>query len=244
MADRIAEAQRQAERSARMGGTAGAGGSFPPVDVPASFDVDDIPDLVPIARWVIGARRRPARVGIAGSVSGAWTTLLLWSTASRSAHAAVTDPVFGRDIGFFLFDLPFFRWAQSLLAACCWPRSRSRAPATSPRRRRAARCSSPASASTWRCSPGCTCSSVAFGYQLDKYELVYSTSGAGVGVGYTDANARFMAYDVLTFLSGLAGALLIAGAFTRWMWPLGAIVIIWFARASCSAACTPRRSSA
>ena len=36
-----------------------------------------------------------------------------------------------------------------------------------------------------------------------------------------------MAYDVLTFLSGLAGALLIAGAFTRWLWPLGAIVVIW-----------------
>ena len=78
--------------------------------------------------------------------------------------------------------------------------------------------------------------SVAFGYQLDKYELVYSTVGRRrSGVGYTDANARFLAYDVLTFLSGLAGALLIAGAFTRWMWPLGAIVVIWFSRlASCS----------
>ena len=31
------------------------------------------------------------------------------------------------------------------------------------------------------------------------------------GVGYTDANARFLAYDVLTLLSGVAGALLIAG---------------------------------
>ena len=33
---------------------------------------------------------------------------------------------------------------------------------------------------------------------------------------------------MLTLLSGVAGALLIAGAFTRWMWPLGAIVIVWF----------------
>ena len=37
-----------------------------------------------------------------------------------------------------------------------------------------------------------------------------------------------MAYDVLTILSGLAAALLVAGAFTRWMWPLGAVVIVWF----------------
>ena len=42
--------------------------------------------------------------------------------------------------------------------------------------------------------------SIAFGYQLDKYELVYSQAGAGAvtGVAYADANARFLAYDVLT----------------------------------------------
>ena len=51
--------------------------------------------------------------------------------------------------------------------------------------------------------------SVAFGYQLDKYELVYSTAGVATGVSFTDANARFMAYDVLTLLSGLAAALLV-----------------------------------
>jgi hypothetical protein len=69
--------------------------------------------------------------------------------------------------------------------------------------------------------------SVAFGYQLDKYELVYSTAGVATGVSYTDANARFLAYDVLTLVSGVAAALLVAGAFTRWMWPLGMIVIVW-----------------
>ena len=47
-------------------------------------------------------------------------------------------------------------------------------------------------------------------------------------MAFADANARFLAYDVLTFLSGIAGALLIAGAFTRWMWPLGAVLIVWF----------------
>ena len=36
---------------------------------------------------------------------------------------------------------------------------------------------------------------------------------------------QIVAYDVLTFLSGLAGALLVGGAFTRWLWPLGAVAI-------------------
>ena len=56
-----------------------------------------------------------------------------------------------------------------------------------------------------------------------------SAMSVATGVSFTDANARFLAYDVLTVLSGLAGALLVAGAFTRWMWPLGVIVGVWFA---------------
>ena len=70
--------------------------------------------------------------------------------------------------------------------------------------------------------------SVAFGYQLDKYELVYSTRGIATGVSFTDQNAQFFAYDVLTVLSGLAAALLVGGAFTRMIWPLGLVVGVWF----------------
>ena len=51
--------------------------------------------------------------------------------------------------------------------------------------------------------------SVAFGYQLDKYELVYSTRGVATGVSYTDQHAQFFAFDVLTVVSGLAAALLV-----------------------------------
>ena len=44
--------------------------------------------------------------------------------------------------------------------------------------------------------------SVAAGYQLDKYELVYSTQGVATGVSYTDENAQFLAFDVLTWCPG------------------------------------------
>ena len=63
--------------------------------------------------------------------------------------------------------------------------------------------------------------SVAFGYQLDKLELVYSTRGVATGVSFTDQNAQFFAFDVLTVVSGIAAALLVGGAFTRMLWPLG-----------------------
>ena len=57
--------------------------------------------------------------------------------------------------------------------------------------------------------------SVAFGYQLDKYELVYSTRGVATGVSFTDQNAQFLAFDVLTSSPGSPAALLVGGAFTR-----------------------------
>ena len=70
--------------------------------------------------------------------------------------------------------------------------------------------------------------SVAFGYQLDKLEPVYSGRGVATGVSYTDQNAQFLAYDILTVLSGIAAALLVGGAFTRVLWPLGLTIGVWF----------------
>ncbi len=234
VAQRIGDAQRQAERAARMGaGSPGRGpaGAFPGrgADVSGTFDLEDLPDLVPLARWAIAAVAILIALGIAGSVSGTWTTLLLWiNRVPFDPAQAVVDPIFNRDVSFFLFDLPTFRWAQSLfnglvLASLLVAGARYLAQATQGGEVFITRVRVHLAVLA-----GLYLLSVAFGYQLDKYELVYSSAGSTVGVGYTDFNARFLAYDVLTFLSGIAGALLVAGAFTRWMWPLGAIVIIWF----------------
>ncbi len=229
------EAQRRAERAARMAaggpGVRGVGGAqFGRGEATVGgFDMDDIPNLGPVATWVIAAVAIMVALGIAGSVSGAWETLALWlNRVPFSPAGVVADPIFGRDISFFMFDLPLFRTAQSLLnglllASLAVVGARYLVQATQGGEVFITRVRVHVAVIA-----GLYLLSVAFGYQLDKYELVYSTSGAAVGVGYTDAGARFMAYDVLTFLSGLAGALLVAGAFTRWMWPLGAIVIIWF----------------
>ena len=71
--------------------------------------------------------------------------------------------------------------------------------------------------------------SIAVGYQLDKFELVYSTRGdRRPACSYTDANAQFLAYDVLTGLSAIAAAFLVGGAFARVLWPLGLTVAVWF----------------
>ena len=191
-----------------------------------------VPDLAPLATLVITGLSVLAALAIGGAVAGSWQTVLLFLHRvpyGLDAAKPVTDPVFGRDISFFLFDLPFLRVVQStfntliigaLLVAfgryfAGTPQSGLRFP--TPVRAHLA------------ILGGLYLLSVAFGYQLDKFELVYSTRMplSSVGVSFTDATAQFPAYDVLTVVSGLAAAFLIGAAFTRWTWPLGFTVVAW-----------------
>ena len=236
VAGRLVDAQRQAERSARSRATGGSFGPFGAAgarsgggELSFSFDAEDMPDVVPLGTWAIAGVAVLLALGVAGAVTGAWETLLLWiHRVPFSPTQTVVDPIFGRDISFFLFELPFYRLVQSLVnglllaslvvAGARYLLATTRGGEVFVTRVRV----------HLAVLGGLYLFSVAFGYQLDKYELVYSQAGVATGVAFADANARFLAYDVLTFLSGLAGALLIAGAFTRWMWPLAVILIVWF----------------
>jgi uncharacterized membrane protein (UPF0182 family) len=224
--DRLNEAAQQGAQS--RGGVGRRFGVEEPRTV--SFAAEDIPDLTPIARVVLIVVSVLIALTIAGSVASAWETLLLWQNRvpySPDAATAVVDPIFGRDIGFFLFELPFLRFIQSLFNAVVVASlvivgarylvgaMRGSLVFTTPVRVHLA------------VLAGLFLLSVAFGYQLDKYELSYSVRGIATGVSYTDQHAQFFAFDVLTILSGLAAAFLVGAAFTRMIWPLGLTVAVW-----------------
>jgi uncharacterized membrane protein (UPF0182 family) len=147
----------------------------------------------------------------------------------------VTDPIFGRDISFFLFELPFLRLVQALFNGLVL----TALLLVSARYLVAAMRGAPIFTTRVRMHlailGGLFLLSVAFGYQLDKFELVYSTRASVetsaidiVGVSFTDQNAQFFAFDVLTVLSGLAAAFLVGAAFTRMLWPFGLTLGVWF----------------
>ena len=189
----------------------------------------DMPDPTPLGRWIIAFVAVLAAVTIGGSIAANWETILLWlNRVPFDPSAAVTDPVFGRDIGFFLFDLGFLRFLQAsaitvVVATLAIAGARYLVGGLA---------GSPVFSTPVRVHLGVLAGLVlmlmAVGYQLDKFELVYSTRGVATGVSYTDANAQFIAYDVLTGLSAIAAAFLVGGAFTRVMWPLGLTVAVWF----------------
>ena len=147
----------------------------------------------------------------------------------------MTDPIFGRDISFFLLELPFLRLVQALFNGLVV----TALLITSSRYLVGAMRGAPVFTTPVRMHlailGGLFLLSVAFGYQLDKFELVYSARGSvetrpidTIGVSFTDQNAQFFAYDLLTVLSGLAAAFLVGAAFTRMLWPLGLTLGVWF----------------
>jgi uncharacterized membrane protein (UPF0182 family) len=230
--DRLNEAAAQAgePRRGRPGSPFGDGrGAFgrPPAVV---FETGDLPDLSPLAGVALVALAVLVALGVGASVGGAWQTVLLWinRVPFSPAATAVTDPVFGKDISFFLFELPFLRLVQGLfnglvVAALIISLAQYLIAAS-----RGGLVFSTQVRVHLGVLAGLFLLSVAFGYQLDKFELVYSTRGIATGVSFTDQNAQFLAFDALTVISGIAAALLVGGAFTRMLWPLGLTIAVWF----------------
>ncbi len=196
-----------------------------------TFEAEDLPDLVPVARWGLIALTVIVALATAAAAAGQWETVLLWRNQvpfAPAGAAPVVDPIFGRDVSFYLFELPFLRWVQSMInglmiAALALSIGRYLLAGV-----RGGLVFTTQMRVHLAVLGGLYLLSVAAGYQLDKLELLYSTQGVATGVSFTDQNARFLAYDVLTAISAFAAAFLVIGAFTRAMWPLAAVLIVWF----------------
>ncbi|HYN48286.1 MAG TPA: UPF0182 family protein, partial [Candidatus Nanopelagicales bacterium] len=206
------------------------GDDGPPARSTVSFDADEMPDLSPLAVAGLAIVAVLAALGTAGVLSGSWETVLLWQNRvpfATAGAAAVVDPVFGRDVSYYLFELPFLRLVQAavgglLIAGLIVGGGRYLLAAT-----RGGGFPTPVRVHLGVLG-GLYLLTVAAGYQLDKLELVYSARGFATGVSYTDQAAQFFAFDALTIVAGLVAALLVGGAFTRWIWPLGAGIAVWF----------------
>ncbi|MEO8570335.1 MAG: UPF0182 family protein [Chloroflexota bacterium] len=193
------------------------------------FDLGEMPDLTPLAGWALGGIALLVALVIGASVSGAWETVLLWihRVPFSPTASVVADPIFNKDISFFLFELPFLRLIQGVfngivVAALLISLARYLIGAT-----HGGLVFSTGVRVHLAVLGGLFLLSVALGYQLDKFDLVYSNRGVATGVSFTDQNAQFLAYDVLTFVSGMAAAFLVGGAFTRLIWPLGLTIGVW-----------------
>jgi len=141
-----------------------------------------------------------------------WEDLLLF--ANRMA-VGMADPVLGKDVGFYLFSLPFIGMLKSFAsfmvmaallvsAAVYYVKGGivfdERGVTIDQKVRR-----------HLALLAGAFALVVAAGFYLDSFKLLYSDNGPFTGAGYVDVHSRLLTYKVLTFLTPLAGGLLALG---------------------------------
>ncbi|MCY3709683.1 MAG: UPF0182 family protein [Caldilineaceae bacterium] len=157
--------------------------------------------------------------------SSAWEELLLYF---NQQPFGMTDPIFGRDVSFFLFTLPIWQflrgWLMTTLVITLIATGL-------------------ASGIGWRgwgapaavrahlsCLGAFILLLIAWQYRLDALELVYSARGAVFGAGYTDVNAQLPAFTILVFVTIIAAILLLVNVFLQQAWRAIVVVLVgWIA---------------
>ncbi|MFI5035082.1 MAG: UPF0182 family protein [Acidimicrobiales bacterium] len=162
------------------------------------------------------------------NATGEWQRYLLFAH-SQSFH--VKDPLFHKDVGFYVFTLPFVSFVVTFLLVTLFIvlivttifhylnggiRATKARPRVSPR----------VKAHLSVIGAGIALLKAA-GYLIAKWELVNSTNGYVQGAGYTDVHARMPAQTILFYLSLAAAAILLANVRSRG-WSLPAVAVgLW-----------------
>ncbi|MEO7803826.1 MAG: UPF0182 family protein [Actinomycetota bacterium] len=162
-------------------------------------------------------------------VSQQWERFIL---ATNSVPFGKTDPVFNKDLGFYVFKLPMLRFAYGwmltsvlviliLVAAAHFLTGGIRPQAT------VGRVSAHVKAHL-SVLVGLFALLRAWGYRLDQYQLLFSSRGKVVGASYTDLNAELPALKLLVVISIIAAALFLVNIrFKGWTLPVVGVGL-WF----------------
>jgi uncharacterized protein len=182
---------------------------------------------------VVGERAGLVRIGvatllaiIAGSgVSAEWNA---WILFSNGGDFGIDDPQFGRDVGFYVFRLPFLSFVvdwvfASLLivlivtAVAHYLNGGIRVQPPGPR-------VAPQVKAHLSVLVALLALVKAVDYWLQRFELTVSSRGTVDGATYTDVNAQLPALNLLVLISLAAAALFIVNIFRRgWVLPAVAV---------------------
>ncbi len=157
----------------------------------------------------------------------AFSSMASWETILKYWHSVPfqsSDPIFGQDISFYVFRLPFYEsirywlWGLILLAAIAsvlvygFNGAFSKSSTTRFASARLARTGIRINQSA-RVHLSLLAAAIAllgaWGFWLARYELLYSATGVVFGAGYTDVHAKLWAYQLLRVLAVLVAVVLI-----------------------------------
>ncbi len=167
----------------------------------------------------------------------------MWLTMLKSAHGVPVgqaDPILGRDLSFYLFHLPWQSFLQNWFlwltlfalggTALVYVGSYTSGVQVVGVRQPLLRLPRPAGRHLLVLG-AVALGLLAWGYQLDIPRLLYSTSGAAYGAGYTDVHARLPILNLLTFIAATGAAVLLVSIFVRVRWLPYAVIAAWLVMA-------------
>jgi uncharacterized protein len=157
------------------------------------------------------------------NASGQWEEILLY--LNQQAFG-LTDPLFERDVSFFLFTLPIWQVLRGWLLVVTVVTLIASAVVAGVGLR------------GWSASTpvlihlavlaALVLGLMAWGYRLSGYGLLYSERGATFGAGYTDVNAQLPVYNLLAIVTLIAAvSLLVAAALRRGWRAIVGVLIAW-----------------
>ena len=195
-------------------------------------DVNFLPWVYRPAVWVVSAA---VALLSAISLSQEWQQFALYLHAQQ---AGTTDPVFNKDIGFYLFKLPALElvssWFQAVAvvvfiavaaaAGYVWYLEKVRGAGSSFTRRRSTMAVSAAGVLVTL--------ALAMSTYLDRFDLLHAQHDLFTGIDYTDANVRLTAMNVLIGLLLLGAVALAVNLFILKkpriiVWIAGVVVLVW-----------------
>lgn len=196
-----------------------------PVRQLGGIEMPDASRFIGIALTVVAVL---LALGSGAAWSGNWETVLLFFNGGEFGREDLT---LGRDIGYYIFGLPFWRfllgWASTALIIVGLLTLGTYA----------------ARALRWQFHLSAPVRAhlsvigalllvvIAAGYQLDIAELAYAVGGPNDSVHaalYTDMNARLPAYVILTGVALVAAAILLLNTWFRTLWLLALAGGAWF----------------
>lgn len=167
-------------------------------------------------------------LGVALQATAAWQTVLQFLNPTAFG---IADPIFQRDISFYMFQLPLWQGLQAnLLGLLVWSlliAATIYAFKGEVRPERGWKYFLTGQAKAHLCLLlAAIAVLLAAGFWLDRYGLLYSNSGVIFGAGYTDVHARLQAYWLMGFVTlAVAALFLIALGRSGFSLPIFGIVI-------------------
>src|SRR2546426_4352909 len=177
--------------------------------------------------------------GLAGGDE--WDMLLRWV---NQVPFGATDPVFGRDIGFYFFTLPVLEFVRGWLLVALiviaigvitlyftrgviGVATGSLASADIRVAGRTALALARPARAHLSILGGLFLALIAFGYVLDQFDLLLRDETVLTGAGFTSITARLPALQILTVVVAIAAVATFANAFFRTLWILAGTIGLW-----------------